>query len=391
MSDHHNLTPTVIQGAAVVLPEGIQRCDIGLRGGVIDRIGEALSGYDTAIDASGCTVIPGMLDIHTHGAVRVDANTATEEDFIKLSAFYASEGVTGFLPTLVCDTEQNILAAIRRIVKARDRVRGARILGCHLEGPFLADDYRGSMPRKFLVRGDAALVARFLSAAEDLCLRMTVSPEAEGVESLMHYIVSQGMRIGLGHSGASYEQTVSCLHLGADSFVHTMNAMAPMDRHEPGIIGAALESDAYAEIICDGLHLHPAIVRLMLKAKGIDKLVAISDSMMATGLGDGVFTLGKNKVVVRDGDAKLAHSSARAGSTLTLRKALINFMNFTGLQIDKAILPLTQNPAKLMGLDKQKGRVAVGLDADLTVLDEHMNVRYCFAGQELIYRRPDAQ
>ena len=109
--------------------------------------------------------------------------------------------------------------------------------------------------------------------------------------------------------------------------------------------------------------------------------------MMAAGLGDGVFTLGANKVVVRDGDAKLAHSKARAGSTLTLRKALINFMNFTGLQIDKAILPMTQNPARLLGLDKQKGRVAAGLDADLTVLDEHMNVRYCFAGQKMIYQR----
>ena len=267
MSDQA-LTPTVIQGAAVVLPEGIRRCDVGMRNGAIDRIGEALSGYDTALDASGCTVIPGMLDVHTHGAVMVDANTATEEEFLKLSVFYASEGVTGFLPTLVCDTEPNILAAIQRIAQVRDRVCGAKILGCHLEGPFLADDYRGSMPRKFLAPGDAALIARFLAAAGDMCLRMTVAPEAEGVEALMHYIVSQGVRIGLGHSGASYEQTVSCLHLGADSFVHTMNAMAPMDRHEPGIIGAALESDAYTEFICDGLHLHPAIVRLLLQGQG---------------------------------------------------------------------------------------------------------------------------
>lgn len=381
------LTPTVIRGAAAVLPEGIRRCDIGMRNGVIDRIGDTLEGYDTAIDADGCTVIPGMLDVHTHGAVQVDANTAAEDGFLKLSAFYASEGVTGFLPTLVCDAEPKLLAAIRRISQARGRVRGARILGCHLEGPFLADDYRGSLPHRFLKRGDAALVARFLSAADGLCLSMTAAPEAEGVEALMHYIVSQGIRVGLGHSGAGYEQTISCLHLGADSFVHTMNAMAPMDRHEPGIIGAALESDAYAEFICDGLHLHPAVVRLLLKAKGIGKLVAISDSMMAAGLGDGVFTLGGSKVVVRDGDARLVHGKARAGSTLTLRKALINFMNFTGLQIDKAILPMTQNPARLLGLDKQKGRVAVGMDADLAVLDEHMNVRYTFVGQEPVYRR----
>ena len=390
MPDHERL-PTAIHGAAVVLPEGIRRCDIGMRNGIIDYIGDAPKGYDTVIDAPDCTVIPGMIDVHTHGAVHVDANTATDDDFLLLSAFFASEGVTGFLPTLACDSQANTLAAIRRVSQARTRVRGAEILGCHLEGPFIADAYRGSMTRKYLEPGDAAVVARYMEAAGDMPLRMTVAPEAEGMESLMHYIVSQGVRIGLGHSGASYEQAINCLHLGADSFIHTMNAMAPLDRHEPGIVGAALESDAYVEFICDGLHLHPAIVRLMLKAKGIDKLVAVSDSMMAAGLGDGTFMLGSKKVVVRDGDAKLSDGHTRAGSTLTMRKALLNFMNFTGLQLDQAILPLTQNPARLLGLDKQKGRIATGMDADLTVLDAHLNVQYCFVGQTLTNWRQTPQ
>ncbi|MBN1777038.1 MAG: N-acetylglucosamine-6-phosphate deacetylase [Clostridiales bacterium] len=381
------ITPTVIRSAAVVLPEGIRRLDIGMRHGKIERIAETLDGYETVIDASDCTVIPGMIDVHMHGAMRVDANTATAEEFDTLSSFLASEGVTGFLPTIVCAAEPKTLDAIRRISEACGNVGGADILGCHIEGPFLNPDYRGAIPRRYLQAGDAALVARFLAAAGSCKLRMTAAPEVQGVEALMHYIVSQGILVGLGHSGASYEQAMNCIHLGADSFVHVMNAMTPLDRHEPGILGAALESDAYAEFICDGLHLHPANVRLLLKAKGLDKLLAVSDSIMAAGLGDGVFTLGAGKVLVKDGDAKLPDGRTRAGSTLTLRKALLNFMNYTGLQIDKAILPMTRNPAKLLGLDKQKGRIAEGMDADLAVMDAHMNTVYTFVGQRLTYRR----
>ncbi len=382
--------PTVIRGASVVLPGGIRRCDIGMRNGVIDYIGDSPPAYETEIFAGDCTVIPGMLDIHTHGAVGVDANTATSSQLQTLSEFYASEGVTGFMPTIVCDAEVKLLDAIRRIARARSAASGGAILGCHMEGPFLSPAYCGSIPRKHMEDADMAMVVRFLDAADSMPLRMTVSPETAGVEAMLPYIVSQGIRVGLGHSGAEYELAMNCLRLGADSFIHAMNAMAPLDRHEPGMIGAALESDAYAEFICDGLHLHPAIVRLMLKAKGLHKLVAVSDSMMATGLGDGTFNLGSTKVVVRDGDAMLSSGRTRAGSTLTLRKALINFMHYTGLQLDQAILPMTLNPAKLLGLEKHKGSIAVGMDADLAVLDTHLNVRYTFAKQALVYQHRDA-
>jgi N-acetylglucosamine-6-phosphate deacetylase len=378
---------TVLRNGVVILPEGVRRCDIGMRLGKIERIGDALDGYQSSVDAENCTVIPGMIDVHTHGAAHVDVNSATDEAFDKLSLFLASEGVTGFLPTIVADAENRMTDAIRRISEARGHVPGAKILACNLEGPFLSSEYRGSIPRKYLRDGDAALIARFLTAAKSCTLHMTAAPEAAGVEALMHYIVSQGIFVGLGHSGATYEQTMNCVRNGANSFVHVMNAMKPLDRHEPGILGAALESGAFAEFICDGLHLHPANVRLLLKAKGIDLLVAVSDSMMAAGLGDGEFTLGRKKIIVRDGDAKLPNGRTRAGSTLTMRKALLNFMNFTSLQLDKAILPMTQNPAKMLGLDKQKGRIAQGMDADLVVLDSHMNVEYTFVEQKLVYRR----
>jgi len=383
-------TPIAIRNATVVLPDGLRRVDIGMRGGKIDRIGDVLDGYPHEIDAPGCTVIPGMIDLHTHGAVHVDANSADVTDFDALSLFLASEGVTGFVPTILSDAENRMLEAVRQAADARGNVHGAGILGCHLEGPFLSADFKGAMPRRYLQEGDAALISRFLNAARSCALCMTVSPEVGGVEALMHYIVSQGIRVGLGHSGASYEQTVSCLRAGANHFVHVMNAMRPLDRREPGILGAALESDAFCEFICDGLHVHPANIRLLLKAKGIDKLVGISDSTMATGVGDGAFMLGSHRITVKDGDSMLWNGNTRAGSTLTLHKALINFMHFTGLPLDQAILPLTANPARLLGIDKQKGRIAEGMDADLVVLDERTNVQYTFVEQRLVYRRSPA-
>jgi N-acetylglucosamine-6-phosphate deacetylase len=390
MSDQVQV-PLAIRNAAVVLPDGLRRVDIGMRSGKIERIGDVLDGYPSEIDALGYTVIPGMIDVHTHGAMRVDVNSASAGDYDALSRFFASEGITGFVPTVVCDAENRMIEAVRRASDARRNVQGAAILGCHLEGPFLSAEFKGAMPRRFLQAGDAALISRFLDAARSCALCMTVSPEVGGVEALMHYLVSQGIRVGLGHSGATYEQTVNCLRAGASHFTHVMNAMRPLDRREPGILGAALESDALCEFICDGLHVHPANIRLLLKAKGIGKLIGISDSIMATGLGGGTYRLGTHRVTVKDGDCTLRDGRTRAGSTLTLQKALVNFMHFTGLPLDQAILPFSANPAKMLGIDKQKGRIAEGMDADLTVLDGRMNVQYTFVEQKTVYRRSASQ
>ena len=378
----------VIRNAAVALPEGIRHLDIGMRNGKIDQIDESLTGYHTEINADQCTVIPGMMDIHTHGAARVDCNNASVVDLQKLSAFFASEGVTGFVPTIISDTEARMVTAIRQIADARQHVQGAKILGCHLEGPFLSSEYKGAMPRRHLKAGDTAMISRFLLAARSCKLRMTVSPEVQGVEALLHYIVSQGILVSLGHSGATYEQTFHCLQAGANCFTLAMNAMRPLDRREPGILGAALESDAYCEFICDGLHVHPANIRLLYKTKGLSRLVAVSDSMMATGLEEGTYRLGTQTVTVRDGNAILKGSSTRAGSMLTLRKALINFMHYTGLPLHQAVLPFTASPAAVMQLDTQKGRIAVGMDADLAVLDAHRNVLYTIVGQRIVFKQP---
>lgn len=379
--------PVVIRGGNLALPGGIRRADITLQNGKISGILELADVGGTQVDATGCWVIPGMIDVHAHGAVGVDSNHADAEGLRRLARFFASQGVTAFLPTVMSDSKEAMLAALTRIARAQNAVDGARVIGCHLEGPFLSPAYKGAMPADYLIPGDPALVSRFASAAGGGLLRMTVSPEVEGVEELLPVLRDHGVLVSMGHSGAAYDQTVRFIQKGVNVFTHTMNGMRPLDRHEPGILGAALEYGCYCEAILDGLHLHPGIVRLLIHNIGIRRLIGVTDSIMATGLADGAYMLGPQPIVVKDGDARLADGSARAGSTLTMQRALQNLVSFTGLPLEQAILPFTRNPAEILGIDKQKGSLAVGMDADVTVLDAGLAVRYTFAGQRMVYDR----
>ena len=183
-----------------------------------------------------------------------------------------------------------------------------------------------------------------------------------------------GITVAIGHSGATYEQSMAAVRSGASAATHMGNAMRLLHQHEPAIFGAALESDLYCEVICDGRHLHPGTVRILLKTKGADRLVAITDSIMAAGLPDGSYHLGVNQVVVEDGDAKLASDGTRAGSTLTQDAALRNLLSFTGRPLEEILPLLTENPARLIGVFDRKGSIAEGKDADLVLLDSENRV-----------------
>lgn len=251
-------------------------------------------------------------------------------------------------------------------------------MGIHLEGPFLAKEYKGAMPEHLLLPADIELLKAYQEAARGDIKYITVSPEVAGVPDNIHNMIQMGMTVALGHSGADYDSTMKCFCAGAKGITHTFNAMRLMHQHEPAIAGAALESDAYCEAICDGRHLHPGTVRILLKVKGLDRVVAVTDSIMATGLPDGNYKLGVNDVVVVDGDAKLLHGGARAGSTLTTIQALKNILEFTKRPLEEVIVLFTKNPAELIGVYEQRGSIDVGKYADLIVLDEHLNVMDTF-------------
>jgi N-acetylglucosamine-6-phosphate deacetylase len=331
--------------------------------------------------ADGKKIVPGFIDIHTHGAAGVDVNAADAEDFEKICRFAAKNGTTSWLCSILTDTEEQTKRCIDGFLGHRKlEHRGANLLGIHLEGPFLSAEYKGAMPQNLLRKSDISLLREYQDRAEGNIRYMTVSPEVEGVVDDISAMCALGITVAIGHSGADYETSWRAIQNGAKSCTHTFNAMRLLHQHEPAIMGAALESDIYCEAICDGRHLHPGTVRLLLKIKGLDRVVAITDSIMAAGLTDGRYRLGVNDIVVENGDAKLARSGVRAGSTLTQDIALKNLLSFTGRPLEELIPLLNANPAKLINVFDRKGSIADGKDADLVILDEHNDVADVFVG-----------
>lgn len=337
------------------------------------------------LDLGGKRLVPGFIDIHTHGAAGVDVNAATAAQLNgTIGHFFASQGTTGWLCSVLTDTPEQTLWCLDQ-AKAAMKEEGdwAQLLGVHLEGPFLASQYKGAMPEHLLQKGSAELFARYEAAGEGAIRYMTVSPEVEGVPAMVRDIAAR-VKVAIGHSGAEYDTAMECIANGAVSATHTFNAMRLFHQHQPAIMGAVLESDVYCEAICDGRHLHPASVRLLLKCKGWDRVVAVTDSIMAAGLPDGNYKLGVNDVVVEDGDAKLASDGTRAGSTLTTGQALKNLVKFTGEGPEKVLPLLTENPADLLGLPR-KGRIAPGCDADFVVLGGDLTVLRTIVGGRTVY------
>lgn len=338
------------------------------------------------VDVSGSYLLPGFLDVHTHGAVGVDVNAADAEGLRKIGRFFASQGVTGWLCSILTDTREQTLSCIRsaREVIEGGFYQGAPLLGIHLEGPCLACAYKGAMPENLLMtKPDLGFFEECQKAAGGHIKYITIAPEIAGVEALIPKLTALGMTVAMGHSGAGYDQAAAAVKAGVASATHLGNACRLFHQHDPAIWGVALESDIYVEAICDGRHLHPGSVRLYLKAKGWDKVVAVTDSIMAAGLPDGNYKLGVNDVVVKEGDAKLKDGT-RAGSTLTLAQALRNLFKFTGRPLEKVVPLVSTNAANLMGWP-DKGSLGAGSAADITVMDDQLQVKGTLAGGQVIY------
>lgn len=373
----------LIQNGTVLTGSTRGRMDVRIDRGIISQVAPSLRAGegDCVIDAAGLYVAPGFVDIHTHGGANVDVNHAAEADLETIAVFFASHGVTGWQCSILTDTREQTLHCIRQARSyAAAGHPGARLLGIHLEGPFLSRDYRGSMPEHLLhTEFDLELVRSYQEAAGGLIRYITVSPEIAGVPEAIPALQELGIRVSIGHSGADYDTAWAAIRAGAESATHTMNAMLLLHQHRPAITGAVLESDVYCETICDGIHLHPGTVRLILKTKGLDRVVAITDSIMAAGLPDGRYQLGVNDVTVEGGDAKITGTDIRAGSTLTMDRALRNLVKFTG-EAPETVLPLlTQNPARLLGFDRM-GEVAAGMAGDLVLLREDLTVAQTLVG-----------
>jgi N-acetylglucosamine-6-phosphate deacetylase len=329
------------------------------------------------LDFPGATLAPAFFDVHIHGAAGHDVMEATPEALDAIGRFLAQHGTAGYLATTVTAPLDATLRALSGLTKLLARLSSlteaqAKPLGIHLEGPFLSHLKRGVQPSEFLLAPDIAVFDRFFEAAEGQIRLMTLAPELPGAVELTAYATSRGVRVSVGHSNATAAETRAVINAGAVSATHTFNAMRPLDHREPGILGTVLTCDPlYAEIIADGIHVAPEMVRLWWRAKGPERGILVTDAISAAGMPDGEYRLGSGAggfaLAVSNGRAMA--SGVLAGSVLTLDRALANFVDFTGAPLEDALRLLTANPAEMLGLGDQVGSLAVGRPANLVAVD----------------------
>jgi N-acetylglucosamine-6-phosphate deacetylase len=325
-------------------------------------------------DFPGLILAPGLIDIHVHGGGGHDVMSRDPSALAAIERHMAKHGVTGYLPTTVTAPLDRTLAALEHLGKAiLSRGNGgsesdrAQPFGIHLEGPFISHAKRGVHPPENLLAPSPEMLDRFWQACGGAIRMMTIAPELPGAEATIRHARGLGVHSSLGHSDARYDQTRAAISAGASHATHTFNAMRALDHREPGILGAVLTEDALtADIIADGVHLDPSIVRLFLAAKGPERAILITDAISATGMPDGRYRLGPFEVEVR-GD-RCDYQGKIAGSVLTLDRAVRNVMTFAAWNLQQAVRLATLNPARLLGITGERGIIAPGRVADMVVL-----------------------
>lgn len=324
------------------------------------------------LDGEGCYIIPGLIDIHTHAAMGEDASDGKPEGMPVMSRYYAAGGVTSWCPTTMTLKEPVLTEAMHAI---RDFVRpenGAKVAGINLEGPFLCYAKRGAQAAENLHAPDADMFKRLNEASGGIVRLVTVAPEEPGAIPFIRE-VSRIAAVSVGHTTADYETAMAAYEAGASHATHLYNAMPPLHHRAPGVIGAAFDSGATVELICDGIHSHPSVVRATFRMfEG--KMVLISDSMRCAGLPDGDYSLGGQPVTVINGKCVLTGTDTIAGSSIHLMDGLRRAVSF-GVPLETAITAATLAPAKVIGREKEIGSLAVGKCADLVLLDRELKLK----------------
>ena len=328
-------------------------------------------------------ILPGFIDVHTHGAYGFDTNDAEPEGLRDWMKRIPEEGVTAILPTTVTQMPEVLTEALRNVAAVvKEGYEGAEILGVHFEGPYLDMEYKGAQPPEAIAAAAVERFKMYQEAAEGLIKYITMAPEHDRNFALTRHCRETGVVVSMGHSSATYEQAMLGIANGATSMTHVYNGMTPYHHRKPGLVGAAFRvRDIYGEIICDGCHSHLAALNNYFQAKGRDYGIMVSDSLRAKHCPPGgSYQLGGHDIEIgEDGLARLKGTDTIAGSTLNMNKGLKILVEKALVPLDAAINSCTLNPARCLGVDDRKGKLVVGYDADIVVLEDNYDVvqTYC--------------
>ena len=370
----------LIRGGMIVHVDAVKPGDLRIENGHIAEPGDTTP--TDVIDAQGLYVSPGFIDLQVNGGIGHNFEDASPVEIRTIVDFYVSHGTTGLLPTTVTAPIERIRATIDRV----KQIDHPAILGMHIEGPFISEARKGAQNPEYILKPSVDKFNELLTGNEGFIKIVTLAPERSGADQLISRMREIGAVPSLGHSDATYEQALVAIERGIGLFTHMFNGMRKFHHRAPGAVGAALVSNVMVELIADGIHVHPGAMKLLYKVKGPNQVCLITDAISAAGLEDGEYQLGGLQVFVKDATARLADGTL-AGSTLTLDKAVKNFMEATGCSLPEAVRAASLNPAKLLGIDDRKGSVEVGKDANLVVFDKDFKVHYTIIKGEVAYAR----
>lgn len=341
------------------------------------------------VDYGENRVLPGFIDIHTHGAYGYDTNDGEPDGLKNWMRRIPEEGVTSILPTTVTQLPPVLKKAVANVAAvAAEPYEGAEILGIHFEGPYLDMDYKGAQPPEAIAAPDVEQFKEYQQVAKGMIRYITLAPEQDKDHALTRYCAANGVAVSMGHSSATYEQALLGIANGASSMTHVYNGMTPFHHRKPGLVGTAFRvRDIYGEVICDGCHSHIASLNNFFAAKGRDYAIMVTDSLRAKHCPPGGnYQLGGHDIEIgQDGLARLKGTDTIAGSTLNMNRGLQILIEEAMVPVDAAINSCTLNPARCLGVDKRKGRIMAGCDADLVVLDKEYQVLQTWCrGKEML-------
>ncbi|WP_439898935.1 N-acetylglucosamine-6-phosphate deacetylase [Photobacterium leiognathi] len=327
-------------------------------------------------ELEGQTLVPGFIDIHIHGRAGADVMDATPQALQTIADALPKTGVVAWVGTTVTAPWQDIINALQQVREFCQQPKqvGAKLLGSFLEGPYFTEAYRGSHPTQYLQAPSIAALAELKEVAGDSLIRVALAPEYQGSDEAIQWLTAEGIKTSIAHTSANFEQVTTAHQHGADCGVHLFNGMSGLHHREPGCAGAVLFHDMLAELIADGIHVHPVMMQLAYRMKGYQQLALITDCMRAGGLSDGKYQLGAQMITVTNGEARTDDGSL-AGSTCSLDQALRNMIMLAGVPEWEAVQMATSVPAKYVGIDGKLGFIKPGYNASFALLDPQFQIQ----------------